>query len=241
MFAFNKPSQHGTWAMLTFPPVLGLFYSTFTWQHLFFFTGWLIIFFMSEQLLFWYKRPAKRKEYRNTTILMGFTAGLFFIIPTLYNPGVILLFSAMLPLLLVSLTFVKLKKERHILNDLSGIAIFSLAGMISAYIGSEAYHFSAFILPFLFFSGSAFFVKTMIREKKSTFYRNLSFGYHLLITGLMFLWHPILGAVLLISLGRAIWFWGKSYTPKQIGIFEIANSTIVLIAYIVYVVSVYSI
>ncbi|SDO33871.1 YwiC-like family protein [Alkalicoccus daliensis] len=235
MFSFHKPRQHGAWAMLFMPLFFSYAVTTVEWLHVIFLAAWFIVFLFSEHFLFWLKKPAKRTSYLNTSLLLLLGAGLMLLIVFFFYPGILLLFFAMLPFLGVSIWFTMSKKERHILNDISGIIIFSLGGMASAYIGSGNFYWISFFLPLLFFAGSAFYVKTMIREKKSSFYRNLSFGYHSIIVMILFLWHPILGLAMIPSLVRALFLWGRSMTPKKVGILEIINTIFALICFTIYV------
>jgi hypothetical protein len=138
----------------------------------------------------------------------------------------------MIPFGLVNAYFAKIKDERNVWNDVSAVTSFCIGGMASYYLGArtlDATMVWVFVLPYLYFLGSIFFVKTMIREKKSVSYRNLSWGYHgLLVAVFIVLGYPLLALAYAPSLIRAVVFYGKKIPIMKIGIVEIANSVFVL-------------
>ncbi|WP_371932622.1 YwiC-like family protein [Bacillus carboniphilus] len=78
------PKQHGAWAMLIVPFVLGMALSSFTWVHVPLFLGWLFLYLASYPLLMLTK--GKKKEfYRKWAITYGALALLFLIIVVIFN------------------------------------------------------------------------------------------------------------------------------------------------------------
>jgi hypothetical protein len=140
----------------------------------------------------------------------------------------------MLPFFAINAYYTSKNKDRAFMNDMSAIFAFSVAGLASSYLGQGAINSQALIFPFLtsvlFFMGCTFFVKTMIREKKSNLFKWISWAYHLLIVAAWFLsgfW--IVAIAYIPSLLRAYFFYGKKLTPLQIGVYEIVNSAIIFI------------
>jgi hypothetical protein len=67
----------------------------------------------------------------------------------------------------------------------------------------------------------------MIREKKNVNFKWVSWTYHILLVIAWFgCGYWIVGLAYIPSLLRAIMFYGKPLSPKQIGIYEIINSAI---------------
>lgn len=123
-------------------------------------------------------------------------------------------------------------KDRAFMNDLSAIFAFSIAGLASCYLGRGIVNLENLIFPFLtsvlFFIGCTFYVKTMIREKKNTRFKWLSWLYHLFVVALWFMSGFWIAAIAFIpSLLRAYFFYGKKLSPLQIGVYEIINSAII--------------
>ncbi|MEC2346820.1 hypothetical protein P9H28_22370, partial [Paenibacillus barengoltzii] len=84
----------------------------------------------------------------------------------------------------------------------------------------------------LYFVGTAFYVKTIIRERNNKRFYVYSVAYHVLLLALA-VWQlqPALWIAALILLARAAWFPRTGITAKQSGMLEIVYSVIVLAAF----------
>ncbi|WP_414044793.1 YwiC-like family protein [Macrococcus equi] len=224
---FKKPNQHGAWAMIIMPVLFGMFSSAFNLYQILFFISWFLIFFFIDNLLFYVKQRKKNIGYIKGSLLFFVLAAIFLLPVIIDDYRVILFFLAMLPFGAVNLYFASIRNERHLLNDFSAITIFSIAGMLSFFLGAgqlDERVIYVFLISFLYFVGTTFYVKTMIREKKNKNYKYFSFSYHILGLILAFMIHPLIGIAFIPSLIRAIAFYGKSLKPIKIGVFEIANA-----------------
>ncbi|MES9798346.1 hypothetical protein ABWK47_22520, partial [Bacillus toyonensis] len=85
------------------------------------------------------------------------------------------------------------------------------------------------IISFLYFLGSTFYVKTMIREKNNPKYRIISWGYHIVLTIIIFAINPWCSLIFIPSVIRAIMLYGKKISIIKVGILEIVNSVYFLI------------
>jgi hypothetical protein len=226
------PKQHGAWAMLIIPYFLGAYYGGFSWLHIPLFLGWLLLYLATYPFFMVVK---KRSQYYLKWFLFYLVPALVLVlIPFLYNFRLIYFGFSMLPFFFINIYYAKKKNERALLNDLAAIAEFCIGGLASFYIGEGELNLKAveiFSFCFLFFTGSSFYVKTMIREKKNVAYKWASWGYHaLLITGVAVIGYPMLAIAYLPSLIRAIYLYGKSISVMKVGVLEIANSVYFLIA-----------
>ncbi|MCE4955891.1 YwiC-like family protein [Macrococcoides caseolyticum] len=229
---FKKPNQHGAWAMIIMPVLFGMFASTFNVYQLLFFAAWFMIFFFIDNLLFFVKQRKKQIGYVKGSLLFLAIAILLLMPIILYDYRVLFFFLAMLPFGAINLYFASQRNERHLLNDFSAITIFSIAGLLVYFIGEGQLHqkmIYIFLISFLYFVGTTFYVKTMIREKKNITYKYISFIYHIAGLILAFVIHPLIGIAFLPSLFRAIYFYGKQLKPIKIGIAEIANAVFITI------------
>jgi hypothetical protein len=227
------PKQHGAWAMLIIPFCLGVIEGGFVWQDVPFFIGWIFLYLATYPMLLLFKKK-KIKFYTNWTIIYLIPSLLLLLFPLLKSPSIVLFGLLMLPFFAINAYFTSQKKDRAFMNDMSAIFAFSIAGLASSYLGKEALNFETLIFPFLtsilFFMGCTFYVKTMIREKKSSLFKWISWVYHLLVVAVWFLsgfW--IVAIAFIPSLLRAYFFYGKKLTPLQIGVYEIVNSAIIFI------------
>ncbi|MEH7097570.1 YwiC-like family protein [Neobacillus vireti] len=227
------PKQHGAWAMLIIPFWLGVIEGGFVWQDVPFFIGWIFLYLATYPMLLLFKKK-KIQFYTKWTIIYIIPALLLLLFPLLKRPSIVLFGLSMLPFFAINAYYTSKNKERAFMNDMSAIFAFSLAGLAASYLGQGALNIQALIFPFLtsvlFFMGCTFYVKTMIREKKSNKFKWISWAYHLLIVAAWFFsgfW--IVAIAYIPSLLRAYFFYGKKLTPLQIGVYEIVNSAIIFI------------
>ncbi|ULG72496.1 YwiC-like family protein [Macrococcus brunensis] len=227
---FKKPNQHGVWAMLIMPFLFGVFAGEFNLFHLLFILGWFLVFFATDNLLFYIKKRKKDNGYLLSAGMFGVLAALCLGVLILRQPSLLFFFGMMIPFGGLNIYFASIRDERNVLNDLSAVIIFSIAGCISYFIGHEELDgemIKVFVFSFLYFVGTILYVKTMIREKRNVKYKWLSFSYHMLLVVAGFWFHVLMGIAVVPSLIRAVTFYGKNYKPMKIGIVEIANACFV--------------
>ncbi|AZK46374.1 YwiC-like family protein [Paenibacillus lentus] len=222
------PHEHGGWAMVTVPFVIGMMSGRPQWMHLWLFLAWLFLYLSSYPLL----QSLKRKKDRRRLITWGAIYGviaLFFLAPVLISfPELFYFAPILLVLLTVNIWHVKQKSERAVLNDLCAILTFSMGGAAAYWIGGGGWdHTMLLIVGFnvLFFMGSVFFVKSVFRERTNTRWLVCAKGYHVLL--LMAPWLlglPWMMIAYLFPLIRTLAFAGKTLRPMKVGIIEIIGS-----------------
>jgi FtsH-binding integral membrane protein len=227
------PKQHGAWGMLTIPFFLGAYAGGFTWFHIPLFIGWLALYLATYALLTAIKLKRK-KEYLSWFYRYISVAVMMLLIPIYSHMKLIYFGIAMIPFFIVNMYYARKKKERVLVNDVAAITNFCIGGIASFYIGSGQFNMNAlelFMFCFLFFIGSTFYVKTMIREKNNPVYKWLSWSYHLLlIIGLICAGYPMFVVAYIPSMIRAFYLYGKSLPIKKIGVSEIVNAVYFLAA-----------
>ena len=157
----------------------------------------------------------------------------FLMVPLFTTPSIIYFGFSMLPFFIINAYFSAKNKERALLNDLSAITVFAIAGLASSYLPGAAITEEAilvFAASILFFTGSTFYVKTMIREKKNANFKWISWVYHLLVPILWYSAGEGMAAIAVIpSLIRAVAFYGKPISVMKVGIYEIVNAVLFFI------------
>ncbi|MCM3706895.1 MULTISPECIES: YwiC-like family protein [Cytobacillus] len=223
------PKQHGAWAMLILPFWLGAAASDIIWSHIPFFLGWILLYLATYPGLLLFKRKRMALYFKWTAIYL-IPAILFLLVPLLERPSIIIFGLLMLPFFIINAFYSSKNRDRALGNDFSAICAFSIAGLASSYLPHgeiSPMSWTVFTASILFFAGSTFYVKSMIREKKNASFKWVSWIFHTVVPILWLLaggW--ILTAAFLPSLFRSIAFYGKSFTPKKIGVYEIANASI---------------
>lgn len=224
------PKQHGAWAMLIVPFGLGMAASQPVFSHIPLFLGWLLIYLSSYPLLMVLKK--KQVPYHLKWFYLYFLAALVVLaVPILMYPKLILIGMSAVPFFFINVYYAKKNNERSLLNDLAAISILSMGAVAGYYIGAETIDIKA-LLPWtfsvLFFVGSTFFVKTLIREKRNPAFRWISWGYHFALILLFLFIEPLFAIAYVPSAIRAVWLYGKQLKPMQIGVAEIVNSAFFL-------------
>ncbi|MFF2446190.1 YwiC-like family protein [Neobacillus sp. NPDC058068] len=227
------PKQHGAWAMLIIPFWLGVINGGFLWQHIPFFIGWLFLYLATYPMLLLFKKK-KISFYTKWTLIYMVPALLLLAIPLVVRPSIVYFGLLMMPFFMINAYYTSKNQDRAFMNDISAIFAFSIAGLASSYLSQGEVTVTAIIFTFitsvLFFIGCTFYVKSMIREKKNTKFKWVSWAYHFLLVLVLIIggfW--IVALAYIPSLLRAILFYGKKLSPKQIGIYEIINSCLFFI------------
>ncbi|MDQ0227420.1 YwiC-like family protein [Metabacillus niabensis] len=226
------PKQHGAWAMLIIPFILGSDAGGFSFLHIPLFIGWLSLYLATYPILMYVKGKKKEYYFKWSSIYLGF-ALVFLVFVLIFKWQMLLFGLAMVPFFFINIYFEKKKKERAFVNDVIAICVFCIGGIASFYLGTGYFNKEAFfiaLLSFLFFLGSTFYVKTMIREKKNRRFHYYSWCYHLLLIVGIFLLVEEKQIILayIPSTIRAFLLVGRKPTIMQVGILEIINSVIFL-------------
>lgn len=220
------PKQHGAWGMLLIPFILGVLIGKGTWYHIPLFFAWLFVYLATYPLLMYVKQPRK-KYYLYYFFLYSSVACVFAIVALIYEWRILLFSIVMLPCFFINIYYSHQKNERALLNDIFAIILFCIGGIISYYFTMKTVDEKACVIAvisFLYFMGSTFYVKSMIREKKNPMYRLVSWGYHSLLMIITLIVSPWFSIIFIPSLVRSIIFYGRNISILKLGILEIVNS-----------------
>jgi len=226
------PKQHGAWAMLILPLLFGVIASAPAWQHALLFVAWLLSYLFAYAALQWVRTKRKTvwlaplRLYGGLLLPVG--AALLIL-----EPELLPLLPLAAPFVLVNLYYAKRNRERAFLNDLAAVILFSLMTFAAFRVGDGAdagLAFELFALSVLYFTGTIFYVKTMIREKGSRAFYRYSVLYHAAFLAVVaWLYPPALIAAAAALLVRAVVMPRLAPPVMTIGILEIAWSALVLI------------
>ncbi|MEV7973902.1 YwiC-like family protein [Cellulomonas sp. NPDC089187] len=190
------PDQHGAWAMLATPPLVGAIVGGASWWHLLLAAAWLsayCTFYAAGQWL----RSGRKRRYLPP--LLGHGAVLLVLGGALLiaRPGLLHWAPAYAVLLAVSLVCSARRADRSWLNDIVTVLAACLMTPVAAGLGHDdwAGSRSAWIAAGLlaaYFLGTVPYVKTMIRERGNVTVYRVSLGYHvvLLLAALEAAWVP---------------------------------------------------
>ncbi|MCD8510193.1 MAG: YwiC-like family protein [Bacillus sp. (in: Bacteria)] len=182
------PREHGAWAMLIVPYWIGAAISGVHWTHIVFFIGLFAIYCAQAPLLTYIRNPKNTDVWPSFFIYVAI--GLAIVLPFIFTNLTLLWISlGIAPFFMLNLLFARLKKERWFINDLIAITALSALllfayGLTEPAIQSEAYIYT--LINILFFTGSVFHVKSLIREKHNKTFHKASLMYHVAVVILTF-------------------------------------------------------
>ncbi|OXS61077.1 hypothetical protein B1A99_05995 [Cohnella sp. CIP 111063] len=222
------PHEHGGWAMVSVPFLVGMAAGTPQWIHLPLFAGWLLLYLASYPLLQAVKRAANRAYMLKWGAGYALGALACLIPPLIDRPELAYFGIPLAALLAVNVWHSKRKSERALLNDLCAIVSFSLAAA-AAYLaggGEWGAEMAALVaLNFAYFMGTAFFVKTVFRERLNARWIAYAKIYHVL--ALAFPWtmgYPLMTIPFVFPALRAFVYAGQTMRPAKVGIMEIVGA-----------------
>lgn len=222
------PHEHGGWAMISVPFLFGVMAGTAHWSHILLFIAWLFLYLASYPFLQALKRRNQRSHLLKWSGIYGAIALAALAYPLLRTPELFYFGIPFLLLLIVNIWHVKQKNERAIVNDLCAIIIFSLGGAASYLYGGGIFGremLAIVVLNFAYFMGTAFFVKTIFRERGNRMWQAAARIYHVLILFVPWiLGMPWMTIPYIFPLIRTFLFTGKAMKPMKAGILEIIGS-----------------
>ena len=228
------PNQHGAWAFLITPVLVGAAVSGPSGWQLLLLIAWLtaycVNFFVS--LAVKSRRPAR---YRSQLSAYGLATMIIGIPLAWQHPQLLVLLLAALPAFAANLVFVMQRNERMWLNDVIGIALAGVVGYASYLLGptptQDSLAVRALMSVCLYFVGTVIYVKSMIRERHNRRWMRLSYLFHSALVVLALLAAaPLLTLVAALLLLRALAIPRLGWTPKRIGLTEIIFTVAVALA-----------
>ncbi|MGC5584165.1 YwiC-like family protein [Ornithinimicrobium sp. W1665] len=230
------PNQHGAWAMLSAPLLVGTLASGPRWAHLllaaFWFAGYLA-FFAATLWLKSRRRPrhlAPVQVYVALATALG--AALLLVEPTLVRWAPLFVVP-----LSVGMVASATRHERALIAGLATAAGSCLMTPVAYDLGPGERWTVAWILTGVlagYFTGTVFYVKSAIRRRGSTVFLLLSVGYHLLLAVLALALLPHgarlpLGGLALVLAVRAAAVPRLGWSPARLGVGEIVATLAVVV------------
>jgi len=229
------PTQHGAWAMLVVPFLFGMVSGGARVMHILLFAVWLLTYLFSYPVLQAFK-TRKWGQYREPMLLYGGLLTVSGVSLALLRPELLRWVIPFIPLFVINCAYARANNERSFFNDLVAVVQFSLIVFVSHELGGRGDFAEAawlFALNLLYFTGTIFYVKTMIREKRNRAFYWYSVGYHvLLLAAGIVLFPPLICLPLAVLLIRAVLMPRRHMTIKQIGIMEFLYTVLLVITVI---------
>ncbi|MBO0900940.1 YwiC-like family protein [Cellulomonas sp. zg-ZUI222] len=192
------PRQHGAWAMLVVPPVVGGVLGGWSWRHVLLLVAWLVGYLAYHAAGLWL-RSGRKVRYRAPVAVYG-AAGLMLLGVLLgVAPHLLLWAPAFAPLLGVSLYASLRRADRSWWNDTVTVLAAALLTPVAAGLGTgdprSGAVWTATVVLAVYFLGTVPYVKSLIRERDDPRVLRGSVVYHVVAAVAGALVHPLLGFV----------------------------------------------
>ncbi|MBO9570037.1 MAG: YwiC-like family protein [Cellulomonas iranensis] len=226
------PRQHGAWAMLVVPPVVGATLSGWSWRHALLLAAWLVGYLAYHAAGIWL-RSGRRARYRRPVVAYGGAGATLLVALVASAPRLLLWAPAFAVLLGVSLVASLRRADRSWWNDTVTILAAALLAPVAAGLGATAVAparlWTATAVLAAYFLGTVPYVKCLIRDRDDPRVRRLSVAYHAALAVGAWWVHPALGVVAVLLLARAVvvpWRW-PHVRPAPLGAGEVVATLVV--------------
>ncbi|QHT56995.1 YwiC-like family protein [Cellulomonas sp. H30R-01] len=179
------PQQHGAWAMLVVPLVVGTVLAGPTWRHALLLVAWLVAFLAYNAAGLWLK-ASRRPRYRPPVGAYGVATAVLGGLLLAVTPSLLWWAPVFGVLLAVSLVCSARRADRSWLNDGVTVVAAMLMTVVAAGLGSpgplpgagDPRAWAATGLLAAYFLGTVPYVKSLIRDRGDRTVLAVSVGYH---------------------------------------------------------------
>lgn len=251
------PRQHGAWAMLVVPILIGVIRSRGDLAQVPLAAFWFFGYFAFNAFGVW-SASRRRPVHLPPLITYGALASVFGVVTLWWRPDLAVYLPLFAPLVAVALWCSWTRRERWIVNDVATIVaavLFGYVVYIAGYSPGGTIAHGRIVMAAItvaagaYFVGTALYVKTIIRERNSRGYRLASIGYHaawtlvwaaavavyvlpaqpIRVPGLTL--HAAVALTLFFTIltARAWLLAGRRLRPRDVGIGEIVASAALLV------------
>lgn len=230
------PNQHGAWAMLAAPLLVGTMATGPRWPHLLLTAFWFAGYFAFFATTLWLK-SRRRPRYLPPVRAYVATATVLGLLLLLLEPTLVRWAPLFAVPLGVGMVASATRHERALLAGLATAAGSSLMTVVAYDLGPGDRWAAAWTLTAVlaaYFAGTVFYVKSAIRERGNTGFLLVSVGYHLVLAVLALALLPeparVPFAVLaLVLAARAALVPRLGWTPARLGVGEIVATLVVVV------------
>lgn len=225
------PNQHGAWAMLATPLVVGIAASEPRWVHLPLAASWFVGYFAFFAAGLWLK-SRRKPRYLPPVRAYGAAAAVLGAVVLVLDPGLAIWAPLFVPPLGIGLAASATRHERALVSGLATTVGSCLMTVVAYDAGGGTHWPTAWLLSAVlaaYFAGTVLYVKTLIRERGSEPHYWLSVGFHGVATLALIPVSGALVAVFALLTIRAAVAPAFGLSPKQAGMGEIVATLAVAV------------
>ena len=226
------PNQHGAWAMLASPLLVGALAAGPSWVHLplaaFWFAGYFAFFASSLWL-----KSRRRPRYLPPVRAYAAAAAALGLVTLAAEPRLARWAPLFVLPLGIGLWAAARRRERELVTGLVtvlGSALMTVVAYDAGHGGDFRRAWLLTLVQLLYFAGTLFYVKSAIRERGSPAFLALSVGVHAVAAAVLWPVSPWLTLVFAVLALRAWLVPRRGLTPKTLGVGEIVATVVVALA-----------
>lgn len=237
------PDQHGAWVMVTVPLLLGVWLAGPHWIHVPLGVAWYTGYFAFFAASWWLRARGKRKrDYVPALATYGAMCALAAVIIIVTLPKVMVWGAVFGPLMSVAVFEAYRRRPRSLVSGLStvlaSVAMIPLASFVAGQPLTEQVWVATFLVG-MYFCGTIFYVKSLIRERRNERFTYLSVLVHVVMCALAFVvsvWAGLVFGALAVRAWLMPW-WGRKrerpWTPKFVGMTEMLSTALVVVTAVI--------
>jgi hypothetical protein len=223
------PNQHGAWAMLASPLLVGVVAGGASWVHVLLTAFWFVGYFAFFATSLWLK-SRRRARYWPPVRAYGVLTGVLGLLTLAVHPDLVIWAPLFLVPLGVGLWAAAARRDRDLVSGVTAVVGSALMAVVAYAAGPGHDITRAWLLglvQFLYFAGTVFYVKSAIRERRNPGFLQVSVAAHALAAAVLALlswWLFLVFAALAV---RAAGVPRLGWSPKRIGVVEIVSTIVV--------------
>lgn len=239
------PDQHGAWVMVTVPLLLGVWLAGPHLLHLPLTVAWYAGYFAFFALSWWLRaRGNRKKAYVPALATYGVVCALAALVIIVLAPRALWWAGVFGPLMSAAIYEAYRRRPRSLLSGLSTVlASTAMIPLASHLVGTQptTRTWVATCLVGLYFCGTIFYVKSLIRERTNLRFGHVSVAVHcvfflvaalLAVLGLAHVAAAVVFALVALRSWLMPWWArrrGTPWTPKLVGITEMVWTLLVVV------------
>lgn len=231
------PNQHGAWAMLATPLLVGSLASGLHWSQALLTAFWFAGYFAFFATGLWLKSRRKARHLPPLQVYLPLATVLGLLL-LLLDPSLLRWAPLFLAPLSIGLYASATRHERALVSGLATTVGSTLMTLVAYDLGPGTDWGRAWLLTAVlaaYFAGTVFYVKSAIRERGNARFLAVSVGYHAVITLLALALLPaparwVLSALGLVLTVRAAVVPRLGWSPARLGVGEIVATLAVTVA-----------
>lgn len=229
------PPEHGAWAMLLVPFLLGTFVAGPDWVSWVLLVAWLAAYGTSYFALRWYRTRTLRhkgRRFRAPAIGYGCVLAGAGLVVIWQQPWVLAAVWLFVPFEVVAAWYALRGDERAWVAGVASATAASLMSPLSYRVaGGDQTSVSLLLFAVCWFAfvGAVLHVKSTIRERDDPRYRRASVAFHVVAASVVAILEPWLLVPFGFLLFRAVAVPQHGWRPARIGAVEVAGSLLVLV------------